>query len=43
VDAGSGQLIWKYKTGGPITSSPAVLEGIVYIGSFDHTLYALKA
>lgn len=36
-------LKWKYKTDGPIRSSPAVYEGIVYIGSDDFYLYALEA
>ncbi|MFD8737466.1 PQQ-binding-like beta-propeller repeat protein [Streptomyces sp. NPDC059618] len=34
---------WTYATGAEVTSSPAVVDGIVYIGSFDHKVYALDA
>src|SRR2546421_10590935 len=34
---------WTYTTGDAIESSPVVAGGIVYIGSKDHTLYALDA
>lgn len=34
---------WSYRTGGYILSSPAVVNGIVYVGSFDYSLYALDA
>lgn len=36
-------LLWKFKTGGPVTSSPVVADGTVYVGSDDHKLYALQA
>lgn len=36
-------LVWKFKTGGPVDSSPVVANGIVYIGSDDYKLYALNA
>lgn len=32
-------VLWLYQTGGFITSSPAVLDGKVYIGSGDNKLY----
>ena len=32
---------WTFKTGGPIVSSPAVADGVVYIGSMDGYLYAV--
>lgn len=36
-----GTLKWKYKTGGPIVSSPAIgHDGTVYITSMDSCLYA---
>jgi outer membrane protein assembly factor BamB len=38
-----GILLWNYTTGGVVSSSPAVVNGIVYIGSQDHNLYALNA
>src|SRR5215471_4251154 len=34
---------WTYTTGDAIESSPAVIGGVVYIGSHDHHLYALEA
>ena len=36
------QLKWSYATGGPVYSSPAVANGVVYVGSGDD-LYALNA
>ena len=35
--------LWTGATGSYIYSSPAVANGIVYIGSFDHKLYAFDA
>ncbi len=43
IDAASGNLIWRYLTGGVITSSPAVAGGLLYIGSFDKSIYCLNA
>ena len=37
------KLKWKYLTGGWVLSSPAVADGIVYVGSQDGNLYALDA
>ena len=34
---------WAFATGGPIVSSPAVVGGIVYVGSADRNLYAVDA
>ncbi len=36
-----GKLNWKFKTHGKIFSSPAINNGIAYIGSEDHSLYAI--
>ena len=36
-------LLWTFKTGGPVSASPIVANGIVYIGSTDGKLYALDA
>jgi len=38
-----GVLKWVFSTGAPVHSSPAVVEGSVYIGSQDYKLYALDA
>ena len=39
----SNQTFWKFQTGGPITSSPAVAAGMVFVGSADGYLYAVNA
>ena len=43
VDAGSGTLKWKFKTGDVVHASPAIADGKVYIGSWDSNFYALDA
>ena len=35
--------MWTYRAGDTIGSSPAVAEGVAYVGSQDHTLYAVSA
>ena len=35
--------IWNFSTGGLVTTSPAVANGVVYFGSYDHKIYALDA
>ena len=35
--------LWRFKTGNTIYSSPAVSNGIVYVGSDDKNLYAIDA
>ena len=37
------ELLWKFKTGGAVISSPIVVDGTVYVGSEDHRLYALNS
>ena len=32
---------WRFRTAGPIVSSPAVADGAVYFGSGDHNVYAV--
>ena len=39
----TGKLRWKFKAGGSITSTPAIVNDVLYVGSFDHHLYALTA
>src|SRR5690349_20862031 len=34
---------WRFQTGGPIFSSAAVDNGVVYVGSNDGKLYAVRA
>ncbi len=35
--------LWRFTTSGPVTGTPAIADGIVYIGSYDGSLYALDA
>jgi outer membrane protein assembly factor BamB len=32
---------WKFQTGGEVVSSPAIVDGVVYVGSNDGKLYAI--
>ena len=38
-----GDLRWRYETGDDVFSSPAVVDGVVYVGSGDRYLYAVSA
>jgi outer membrane protein assembly factor BamB len=42
-NVGSLELKWSYTTGATVYSSPAVVKGVVYVGSFDDNVYALNA
>jgi outer membrane protein assembly factor BamB len=42
MNSASGELLWKYETGLGISSSPAVSEDFVVVGSKDGFLYALQ-
>ncbi|MCK5628755.1 PQQ-binding-like beta-propeller repeat protein, partial [Candidatus Bathyarchaeota archaeon] len=37
------QLKWKFETNGAIISSPAVADGVAYVGSQDKNIYAIDA
>ncbi len=43
LDAGSGQLVWKAKTGDVVHASPAIADGTLFVGSWDSYFYALDA
>jgi outer membrane protein assembly factor BamB len=43
LDAATGSLKWKFKTGDVVHASPAVADGAVFIGSWDSYFYALDA
>ena len=43
LNANTGVKLWSYATGEPLGSSPAVANGVVYIGSEDKKVYALNA
>ena len=36
-------LLWSYATGGWVLTAPAVVDGVVYVGSDDYSIYALDA
>src|SRR5271163_197054 len=42
-NVGNLELKWSYRTGASVTSSPAVANGVLYVGSYDHNVYALNA
>ncbi|MCW4009297.1 MAG: InlB B-repeat-containing protein, partial [Candidatus Bathyarchaeota archaeon] len=39
----TNQTLWNYTTGNAVLSSPAVADGVVYVGSKDNKVYALNA
>ena len=43
LNADSGTLNWKFKTGDVVHASPALADGTVFVGSWDSYLYALDA
>lgn len=43
LDAASGALLWKHRTGDVVHASPAYADGRIYVGSWDGKLYALDA
>jgi outer membrane protein assembly factor BamB len=42
MDAETGKDIWRFKTGA-VESSPLLLDGTLYFGTFDNRLYAVDA
>jgi outer membrane protein assembly factor BamB len=43
LDAASGALNWKFKTGDVVHASPALADGTLFLGSWDSYFYALDA
>jgi outer membrane protein assembly factor BamB len=43
LDARTGALTWEFRTGRAVRSSPAVVDGVLYVGSSDYRLYAIDA
>ena len=39
----SNSTLWSYTTGNYVYSSPAVVDGFVYVGSYDRKVYCLNA
>ena len=40
LNANTGAKLWSYATGTDVVSSPAVANGVVYMGSKDGKVYA---
>jgi len=43
LDAATGAEVWRFSTDGGITSSPVVVEGVVYVGDFNGSSGAVFA
>jgi hypothetical protein len=43
LEAATGAMKWKFKTGDVVLSSPALADGTLFIGTWDTYLYALDA
>src|ERR1051326_5248149 len=43
LDAATGVLKWKFKTGDVVHASPAIADGTLFLGSWDSYFYALDA
>jgi outer membrane protein assembly factor BamB len=43
LDAATGGLKWKFKTGDVVHASPAIADGTLFVGSWDSYFYALDA
>lgn len=42
MDAETGEILWRFRTG-VIESSPLLVDGVLYFGSWDEKMYALDA
>jgi outer membrane protein assembly factor BamB len=42
LDARTGALLWSYATGVGGNDAPALVDGMLYVGDFDHNLYAFS-
>ena len=43
LDVETGRVVWKFETGAPIPSSPAVWDGKVFVGNNEGVLFAFDA
>jgi hypothetical protein len=43
LDRNTGKVVWRFKTGSAICSSPAYHDGLVYVTSMDRNCYAIAA
>ena len=42
MDADTGKELWRFRAG-PVESSPLLVKGTLYFGSWDHSVYAVDA
>jgi outer membrane protein assembly factor BamB len=42
LDAGSGKVLWRYKSGGVVCTSPIIYDGKLYFASSDRGLYCFE-
>lgn len=42
LDARSGWAVWRFRSSGPVFSSPTLADGTVFVGSVDKNMYALS-
>lgn len=42
ISPDTGNEIWSFKANGPIMSSPAIADDVIYFGCHDHCVYALS-
>jgi outer membrane protein assembly factor BamB len=43
LDIQTNQILWEYEVGVSITTSPVILDGVIYIGTKEGQLFALEA
>lgn len=43
LDAATGTMKWRFRTGDVVHASPALAKGVLYVGSWDTYFYALDA
>jgi len=43
LNAENGKKIWTFRTNGMGNSSPAIVNGLLYVGSSEDSLYVLNA
>jgi outer membrane protein assembly factor BamB len=43
IDSDNGYSQWRFRTNGPVISSPAIADGFVYFGSADGKVYCVNA
>ncbi|QZX98854.1 PQQ-binding-like beta-propeller repeat protein [Halobaculum rubrum] len=43
IDAKTGEDLWRYPRGDFISSPPAIVDGVLLVGNWDHSLYAISS